>query len=209
VIRTTHEHPFYVEGRGWLQAAALSPGDLLQSHDGQRLPVESLVEANQDVPVYNLRIADYHTYFVGSAEWGFSVWTHNMCVNAGAAGEQPTSAADAAMAEANIAQAEGMRGAASALETDAGVFTGKSTGAGGGPLYPDVQAAYDSVPPELQSPFHGNCAEGRAISAALEAGADPTGGTIVTVTIGGPKHGMIKAPCTSCAWILNLFGIGG
>jgi intein/homing endonuclease len=86
VIRTTHEHPFYVEGRGWLQAAALSPGDLLQSHDGQRLPVESLVEANQNVPVYNLRIAEYHTYFVGSAEWGFSVWTHNMCAqNAGAA----------------------------------------------------------------------------------------------------------------------------
>ena len=27
--------------------------------------------------VYNLRIADYHTYFVGSRDWGFSVWAHN------------------------------------------------------------------------------------------------------------------------------------
>ena len=27
--------------------------------------------------VYNLRIEEYHTYFVGSAEWGFSVWAHN------------------------------------------------------------------------------------------------------------------------------------
>jgi filamentous hemagglutinin len=27
--------------------------------------------------VYNLRVAEYHTYFVGSLEWGFSVWAHN------------------------------------------------------------------------------------------------------------------------------------
>src|SRR5207302_1082184 len=29
--------------------------------------------------VYNLRISDYHTYFVGCEEWGFSVWAHNAC----------------------------------------------------------------------------------------------------------------------------------
>jgi hypothetical protein len=29
------------------------------------------------VPVHNLRIADYHTYFVGNQEWGFSIWAHN------------------------------------------------------------------------------------------------------------------------------------
>ncbi len=28
--------------------------------------------------VYNLSVADYHTYFVGSPDWGFSVWAHNM-----------------------------------------------------------------------------------------------------------------------------------
>jgi hypothetical protein len=27
--------------------------------------------------VYNLRVADYHTYFVGGEDWGFSVWAHN------------------------------------------------------------------------------------------------------------------------------------
>jgi hypothetical protein len=27
--------------------------------------------------VYNLRVADFHTYFVGCDEWGFSVWAHN------------------------------------------------------------------------------------------------------------------------------------
>src|SRR5262249_8149112 len=30
--------------------------------------------------VYNLRIADFHTYFVGSEEWSFSVWAHNSYV---------------------------------------------------------------------------------------------------------------------------------
>ena len=27
--------------------------------------------------VYNLRVADYHTYFVGDANWSFAVWAHN------------------------------------------------------------------------------------------------------------------------------------
>jgi hypothetical protein len=27
--------------------------------------------------VYNLRVSDYHTYFVGCLDWGFSVWAHN------------------------------------------------------------------------------------------------------------------------------------
>ena len=26
-----------------------------------------------------MRVADYHTYFVGPPEWGFSVWAHNAC----------------------------------------------------------------------------------------------------------------------------------
>jgi hypothetical protein len=29
--------------------------------------------------VYNVRVADFHTYFVGCDEWGFSVWAHNSC----------------------------------------------------------------------------------------------------------------------------------
>jgi hypothetical protein len=27
--------------------------------------------------VYNLRVADHHTYFVGDEGWGFDVWVHN------------------------------------------------------------------------------------------------------------------------------------
>jgi hypothetical protein len=39
--------------------------------------VEDLCEAGEVATVYNLCVADYHTYFVGSPEWGFSVWAHN------------------------------------------------------------------------------------------------------------------------------------
>ncbi|MEN6457301.1 MAG: hypothetical protein ABFC63_00005, partial [Thermoguttaceae bacterium] len=53
------------------------PGDLLKSHDGRWVAVDSVSDTNEDVTVYNLRIEEYHTYFVGSDEWGFSVLSHN------------------------------------------------------------------------------------------------------------------------------------
>jgi RHS repeat-associated protein len=76
-IRTTAEHPFYVVGKGWVKAAFLEVGQLLLGHDGQCTAVEELSETRSIETVYNLRVADYHTYFVGSPEWGFSVWAHN------------------------------------------------------------------------------------------------------------------------------------
>ena len=77
-LKTTVEHPFYVEGKGWLKAGALSSGDLLHSHDGCLMAVESVVPTREVATVYNLRIAEYHTYYVGCEDWGFSVWSHNL-----------------------------------------------------------------------------------------------------------------------------------
>jgi hypothetical protein len=39
--------------------------------------VEKMVTDNRTVTLYNLRVSDYHTYFVGCDDWGFSVWAHN------------------------------------------------------------------------------------------------------------------------------------
>src|SRR5262245_12785792 len=75
--RTTPEHPFFVYGRGWIPAGMLEIGDVLRSHDGQKLPVEAVTDSGEVTTVYNFRIAEYHTYFVGSAAWGFSLWVHN------------------------------------------------------------------------------------------------------------------------------------
>lgn len=77
-IRVTPEHPFWVRGTGWLTAKELLPGDMLRSHDGRWVALQSLKDTGEVVTVYNLGVAEYHTYFVGEAAWGFSVWSHNV-----------------------------------------------------------------------------------------------------------------------------------
>jgi RHS repeat-associated protein len=77
VIRTTAEHPFCMRGKGWTPVGELRPGDELASEDERWLRVEEVLETGEWEKVYNLRVADYHTYFVGCLEWGFSVWAHN------------------------------------------------------------------------------------------------------------------------------------
>ena len=74
VIRTTAEHPFGVFNRGWIKAGLLGVGDMLVSHDGQVKLVEDVRDTGEYETVYNVRVADHHTYFVGGPAWGFSVW---------------------------------------------------------------------------------------------------------------------------------------
>jgi hypothetical protein len=77
VIRTTPEHPFRVEGEGWVDAGLLRPGDLLSLEDDGCIAVEGVRDTGEYHTVYNVEVADFHTYFVGCPEWGFSVWAHN------------------------------------------------------------------------------------------------------------------------------------
>jgi hypothetical protein len=79
VIATTGKHPFFVHGKGWVQASLLQAGDELVGHDLTRTPVEEVFDTGLCATVYNLRVADYHTYFVGGLWWGFSAWAHNAC----------------------------------------------------------------------------------------------------------------------------------
>jgi len=79
VIRTTGLHPFYVWGTGWVAAKDLEPGDCFRSHDGRMVTVDEVFDSGMEEPVYNCAVADYHTYFVGEEEWGFSAWAHNAC----------------------------------------------------------------------------------------------------------------------------------
>lgn len=77
VIRVTEPHLFYVSGSGWTPAGKLRVGDRLSTNGSDSVEVEALGETSESVPVFNLRVADHHTYFVGSGSWGFAVWTHN------------------------------------------------------------------------------------------------------------------------------------
>jgi hypothetical protein len=81
-LRTTAEHPFYrvKDGTGeWVNANLLQVGDRLLSETGRLVTVEGIRDVGDRVPVYNFRIADHHTYFVGREEWGWAVWAHNAC----------------------------------------------------------------------------------------------------------------------------------
>ena len=40
--------------------------------------VEGVEDRGERVDVYNFRVADFHTYFVGALDWGFSVSAHNI-----------------------------------------------------------------------------------------------------------------------------------
>jgi hypothetical protein len=82
VIGTTTEHPFYVLDRGWISADELWEGAELVGHDGITTKITQIEPTREYAVVYNVRVADWHTYFVGAADWGFSVWVHNLYASA-------------------------------------------------------------------------------------------------------------------------------
>ena len=74
-IVTTVDHPFYVQGKGFIDAGNLLVGDRLVSVNGEDLSVDDCYIEECDFPttVYNFQVEDYHTYFVGEN----GVWVHN------------------------------------------------------------------------------------------------------------------------------------
>ena len=74
-VDTTTNHPFYVSGRGWVAAGDLNVGDEAYLIDGSAAYVTGaeLERFTEPVKVYNLEVADIHTYFVGDK----AVLVHN------------------------------------------------------------------------------------------------------------------------------------
>lgn len=74
-IITTDNHPFYVQGRGFIDAGSLLVRDKLIGVNGEDLIVEDYhIELTEEsVSVYNFQVEDFHTYFVGEC----SAWSHN------------------------------------------------------------------------------------------------------------------------------------
>jgi hypothetical protein len=68
--------------KGWVAAKDLLKGDLLRRKDGSVAVVEEVFDTGVEETVYNCSVADYHTYFVGGEDWGFSVWAHNTSCDA-------------------------------------------------------------------------------------------------------------------------------
>lgn len=76
-VRMTPGHPLWVDGRGWVAAGELVPGDRVRGHDGRYTAVDAVEPAGEAAVVYNVEVAGSHTFFVGGAGWGFSLWVHN------------------------------------------------------------------------------------------------------------------------------------
>ncbi|WDM24342.1 Hint domain-containing protein [Paenibacillus polymyxa] len=79
VIETTDNHPFWVEGKGWVLAADLKVGNKLQQSNGNTLTVDkiNIVRHDEKVKVYNFTVDDFHTYFVSD----LGIWVHNINCN--------------------------------------------------------------------------------------------------------------------------------
>jgi hypothetical protein len=72
-LRVTGEHPLWTPPGVWTEAARLQPGDQVYAAEAGWITVQSIQAVPGPHRVYNLEVADYHTYFVGAAE----VWAHN------------------------------------------------------------------------------------------------------------------------------------
>ncbi|HWM87280.1 MAG TPA: polymorphic toxin-type HINT domain-containing protein [Kofleriaceae bacterium] len=74
-LEVTAEHPFQVDGRGWVAAMDLRPDDQVVSAGGGRLRVSGSSATSRRTTVYNFEVEEFHTYFVGEG----AAWVHNEC----------------------------------------------------------------------------------------------------------------------------------
>ncbi|MPW54569.1 DUF637 domain-containing protein, partial [Moraxella catarrhalis] len=73
-FKTTKEHPFWVEGIGWLKASLLEQGmTLLDKHGNPNITIVSQSKLDHTDTVYNFEVQDFHTYHIGE----YGVWVHN------------------------------------------------------------------------------------------------------------------------------------
>lgn len=68
-IVTTTDHPFWVKGKGFVPAMNLVIGSELINDDGHTIFVENILResSNDGVEVFNFKVEDYHTYYVGES----------------------------------------------------------------------------------------------------------------------------------------------
>jgi hypothetical protein len=48
------------------------------TQSGEWVPIAEVFDTEQWETVYNVRVADHHTYFVGEESWGWAAWAHNL-----------------------------------------------------------------------------------------------------------------------------------
>jgi hypothetical protein len=66
-IRASGGHPFWVTGQGWTRARELKAGMVLHGASSPS-EIKSIVEEEEPAKTFNLVVADFHSYFAGSAK---------------------------------------------------------------------------------------------------------------------------------------------
>ena len=64
-FHATDDHPWRVEGKGWVETLALQPGDRIDTGSGADMTVASLARTDRIERTYNLTVADWHTFLIG------------------------------------------------------------------------------------------------------------------------------------------------
>ena len=75
-IISTEDHPYYIKGKGFVQAVMLWIGAELISNNGDVLTVDGIYHEklhDKMCTVYNFKVDEYHTYFVSEK----CIWVHN------------------------------------------------------------------------------------------------------------------------------------
>jgi hypothetical protein len=75
VVEVTPEHPFFTAEKGWVAAGDLWLGAHVLQANGDYGVVEDMAFVHQPRAMYNLTVAEAHTYFVGEQQW----LVHNAC----------------------------------------------------------------------------------------------------------------------------------
>jgi hypothetical protein len=68
-VETTPEHPFFTLERGWVDAGELRVGERVRRANGFYGLVQAVVVETEPQVMYNLTVAEAHTFFVGAQHW--------------------------------------------------------------------------------------------------------------------------------------------
>jgi RHS repeat-associated protein len=67
-VVATEEHPFWVDGKGFVPLRELASGESLQSPDGRLVLAGASIHHDEETRVYSLQVADAHTFFVAGGD---------------------------------------------------------------------------------------------------------------------------------------------
>ena len=67
-VQATPEHPFWVEGKGWVKAEHLKADYEFKTLYNTKIKVIKVSYTPKSTPVYNFNVAQLHNYFVGQAK---------------------------------------------------------------------------------------------------------------------------------------------